>query len=219
MPSNHEEQDLQKKTIFKETFNYPDGALPAGWWSEGCPAEIRDGRLYVDADTSSSRMATIWLDRNISGNFQIDYDVHVVSSSDKANNINTFLLYTDPNGRHLRSTANERASGNYNLYHKLNGYIFTHLANGDEENTRFRFRDNPGFNLLQENFGGDNRIGKTYHVKIIREGNHFQYWVDDRKGIDMVDDQFNAAHKEGLFGFRTWHTALWWDNLVITKLD
>ena len=40
-----------------------------------------------------------------------------------------------------------------------------------------------------------------------------------KKLMDKTDDEGNPAHEKGLFGFRTWHTALWWDNLVITQLN
>lgn len=33
-----------------------------------------------------------------------------------------------------------------------------------------------------------------------------------------TDHQFNALHNEGFMGFRTWHTELWWDNFVVTRL-
>jgi hypothetical protein len=33
----------------------------------------------------------------------------------------------------------------------------------------------------------------------------------------VVDDRFNPLYSKGYFGFRTWHTALWWDNLIISR--
>lgn len=207
------------KVIVKESFSYPDGGLPSSWWSEGNAAEIKDGRLFVDADTEGYRVSTVWLDRQLSGNISIEFDFHVVSSSDTANNVNCFLLYSDKSGKPLRETKEQRADASYKRYHELNGYIFTYLANGQPDNGRLRFRDNPGFNLIEEKFGFECKTGKTYRARIIKRGNRLQYSVDGRKLMDKVDNEDNAPHKEGLFGFRTWHTALWWDNLVITQLD
>ncbi len=209
----------KEKTIFKETFDYPDGTLPSMWWSEGCPAQIRDGRLFVDADTVSFRAATVWLDKSLSGNVRIEFDVHIVSSSDKADNINCFFMYSDPGGSDLRSTSPSRACGTYTLYHQMNGYIFTNVANGKEANVRFRLRDNPGFHLIRENYSGQIEIGKTYHVKIEKKDDRLQYWTNGKRIINTVDKSFNPIYENGLFGFRTWHTSLWWDNLVITQLD
>ncbi|SHF21291.1 hypothetical protein SAMN05444274_10460 [Mariniphaga anaerophila] len=209
----------KERIIIKESFDYPDGKLPSIWWSEGCEAELKDGRLFVDADTTSYRASTIWLDHELSGSLKIEFDAHIVASSDNANNINCFLLYSDPEGRPLRETAQERECGSYGLYHELNGYIFTNVANGEESNVRFRVRDNPGFYLLNENYRGETKAGKTYHIKIEKTNSRFQYWINGEKIIDMEDKSYNPLYNKGLFGFRTWHTAIWWDNLVITQLD
>jgi hypothetical protein len=213
MPANKE------KILFEETFTYPDGVLPSHFWSEGCQASIQNGRLFVDADTTQPRVATVWLDKKFSGNIKIEFDVQVVASSDTANNINNFVMYSHPQGKSLRETSGSRKSGNYPLYHELNGYIFTYLAVSDKPNARFRFRDCPGFNLVDENFTANCKQGKTYHITIIKKGNRFQYWTDDTLAIDKIDNAANPVHHSGLFGFRTWHTALWWDNLVVTQLN
>lgn len=207
------------KVILKETFSYPDGPLPALWWSEGCSAKIKDGHLFVDADTASFRQSTIWLDQELSGDLSIEFDVHIVASSDKANNINCFFLYSQIDGEQLKASCQERIDGNYTKYHNLKGYIFTNVRNGDGKHGRFRLRDNPGFYLLAEEKIADNRQGKTYHVKIEKNSERLRYWIDGHKVIDLSDDFYNPLYNNGIFGFRTWHTALWWDNLVITQLD
>jgi hypothetical protein len=133
----------------KESFSYPDGTLPPTWWSEGNTAAIKDGRLFVDADLDSYRASTIWLDRQLPGNIRIEYDVHIVSSSHEANNINCFFLYSDPDGEPLRETKKQREDGSYRKYHKLNGYIFTYLSVGNPDTARVRFRDNPVITQLE----------------------------------------------------------------------
>lgn len=208
----------EEQLLLKESFDYEDGKLPSAWWSEGNAAVIKDGRLFVDADIDSFRASTVWLDHNLSGNIRIEFDVHVVASSDTANNINCFFLYSDPSGKSLMKSKDERGNAAYNHYHKLNGYIFTYLANGSPARARFRFRNNPGFNLLAESFGFECKVGVTYHIKIIKTENRFQYWVNERKLCDEVVEQA-SLHNSGLFGFRTWHTSLWWDNLVIAQFD
>lgn len=207
---------INEAVVIRETFDYPDGELPEGWWSEGCDAQIKGGRLFVDADTTSYRQCTVWFDRELSGNISIEFDVHVVSSSDTSNNINCFFMYSHPDKtKTIKSSRNERKEGKYGDYHKLNGYIITYLANGNEERARFRFRKNPGFNLLQEKFEYECKAGKTYHIKIVKDEDRIEYWVDGKKFIDSVDPK---SHNDGLFGFRTWHAKLWWDNLVIKPL-
>ena len=203
--------------LWSDSFDYPDGELPAMYWSEGCKAMIKDGQLYVDADTVGNRASTIWLDQEFSGDISVEFDVQVISSSDTANNINFFFMYSDPSGQPLRKSVNERQSGTYHLYHKLKGYIFTNVTNGNETKVRYRFRDNPGFKLLDEAFIGENRVGETHHIKIVKKANRFQYWVDNQKMIDVIDAKFNPLHNRGFIGFRTWHTTLSFDNLTIMR--
>jgi len=212
------ESDSARDVLFAERFDYPDSPLPEGWWSEGDAAGIRDGRLHVNADTGQFRQATIWLDRVFSGDLRVEYDVCVVASSDVANNMNFFFLYSDPSGRPLRESRQDRADGRYTRYHDLNGYIFTNVADGNEVPARLRFRDCPGFHLAAENRAYENRRARVYHIAIEKRANRFTYTVDGHVLLDTVDDHFSPLHDQGLIGFRTWHTELWWDNLVVSRL-
>ena len=209
--------------LFVETFDYPDGDLPEMFWSEGCEALIKEGKLFIDADTSAYRASTIWLDKIFTEDISVEFDVRVVSSKYKANNINFFLMYSDPSGENLRTTSKMRESGQYSYYHKLNGYIFTNVtipSQGNNLKTRYRFRDNPGFEIIDETFTyGEIRDNVTFQIKILKVGNNFQFWIDGEKIIDAVDDNFNPVHNSGLIAFRTWRTALWIDNLVVKRIE
>ena len=206
----------KENIIYEEDFNYPDGELPVLWWSEGCEASILDGHLFVNADTQMPKVSTVWLNMELRGNVEITFDAHIISSQDTANNINAFFMYSDPNGSLISSTS-ERREGTYSSYHSLNGYIFTNVRNG-EEKVRFRFRDNPGFHLLDEKFmkleGSD-----TQHIKIVKSEARIQYWANDQKIFDFEEDEFNPIHRSGYFGFRPWHTSLWWDNFKVVDLN
>jgi hypothetical protein len=212
--------NIQKKDkiLWSDNFDYPDGELPAVYWSEGCKGEIKYGKLYVDADTVEPKASTIWLDKEFSGDICAEFDVRISSSKDTANNINFFFMYSDPSGKPLRQSASERQSGTYSLYHQLNGYIFTNVTNGNERRVRYRLRDNPGFKLLDETFEGENRVGETRHITILKKANRLQYWVDGKKILDTVDDKFNPSYHNGYLGLRTWHTSLSFDNLIIKEL-
>ncbi len=204
--------------LYEETFDSEDGSLPEGWWSEGNPASIQNNRLYVDANQEGYRRATVWLTRTFKGNLQIKYDVQFVASSDKANNNNFFFLFSYPGGNTIRETRKQREDGNYPKYHDLNGYIFTHVRN-NEDHARFRFRDCPGFHLLAEKISKKSEFGKTYHIMITKNENRIQYHINNEKIFDFVDDQENPEHQKGLIGFRTWHTELWWDNLIVKRIN
>jgi len=212
------DKDPSEEIVLKEHFDYPDGPLPQGWWSEGDVACIRDGRLYVNADTGQFRQSTVWLDRVFSGNLRVEYDACVLASTDAANNMNFFFLYSGASDKPLYASRQARSDGRYPKYHGLNGYIFTNVANGSGSPARFRFRDCPGFNLLSEGRKYENRQRTIYHISIEKRGDHFKYSMDNIVVLDSIDDRFNALHDKGLMGFRTWHTELWWDNFVVTCL-
>jgi hypothetical protein len=202
--------------LVKESFSYPDGPLPGHFWSEGCTAVIKNKRLLIDADTTGQRASTIWLDKELSGNVSIEFDVYLLSSADDANNVNVFLMYNDPSGRLLRQTADSRQDGLYRRYHTLNGYIFTNVTNGDTASVRYRFRKNPGFKLVSENFRPGAGRGRKLHVKLVKKAGHFEYWENGKKILDAVDTA--EAYNKGFFGFRTWHTAMEIDNLLIKRI-
>ena len=214
-----------EKVIFQESFDsYADSSnLPAGWWREGSKAvRIEKGRLRADANLDNNGedygTSTIWLDRNFGGCLRVEFDACILASDGDKNNINFFLLFSDPAGRPLQQTRDERADGQYGKYHTLNGYVITFLANGEPDKARFRMRDDPGFNLLQEEFAYECKQNKTYHIAIEKRGNRITYAVDGIVYLDKVDDAANGEHKSGIIGFRTWHTDLWWDNLKVTRL-
>jgi hypothetical protein len=212
------DRDPSEEVVLKEHFDYPDGPLPQGWWSEGDVACIRNGRLYVNADTGQFRQSTVWVDRVFSGNLRVEYDACVLASTDAANNMNFFFLYSDSSDKPLFASRQARSDGRYTKYHSLNGYIFTNVANGSGTPARFRLRDCPGFNLLSESHKYENRQRTIYHISVEKRGNHLKYGVNNIVVLDFTDNQFNALHDKGLMGFRTWHTELWWDNFVVTRL-
>ena len=214
-----------EKVLFQENFDsYADGSkLPPGWWSEGSRAvRIDKGRLRTDANLDDNGedygTSTIWLNKIFSGDLRVELDAHILASDGDKNNINFFLLFSDPSGMPLRQTKNDRADGQYGKYHQLNGYIITFLANGEPDKARFRLRDDPGFNLLQEQYTYECRQNKTYHIAITKKGNRITYSVDGTVYLDKIDDAANPEHRSGVVGFRTWHTDLWWDNLTVTRL-
>ena len=214
-----------EKVLFQEDFNTYGGlsTLPDGWWHEGSNAvRIENGHLRADANLDNNGedydASTIWLEKVFTGDIRVEFDAHILASEEDKNNINFFFLFSDPSGEPVSESKNERADGKYGKYHTLEGYVFTFLANGNPDKARFRFRDDPGFNLLQENFAYECKQHKTYRITITKIANRITYAVDGTVYLDMIDDVSNPEHVSGIIGFRTWHTDLWWDNLKITGL-
>ena len=213
-----------EKVLFQENFDaYGDSStLPASFWHEGSKAvRIEKGHLRADANLDNNGedydASTIWLGKTFGGDVRVEFDAHVLASDGDKNNINFFFLFSDPSGVPMSQTKDARTDGKYGKYHKLNGYVFTFLANGNPDKARFRFRDDPGFNLLQENFAYECKQNKTYHITVTKVGNRITYAVDGTIYLDMIDVAANPEHKSGIIGFRTWHTDLWWDNLKVTR--
>lgn len=207
----------QNDTLFTERFDYPDGQLPPLFWNEGNPAAIRNGRLFIDADTTAPRASSVWLDKEIKGDVSIEFDVYLLHSADDANNVNLFFMYSDTSGKPLKQSAATRNDGLYRRYHQLNGLIITNVTNGDTSMIRYRFRQNPGFKLLAEAHKDRSHRKNKIHITLIKKEDHFEYWENKNKVFDISESQYGEFNK-GLFGFRTWHTALEIDNLLIKRL-
>ena len=230
------ENGLEGELVWQEDFS--DGM--DNWWVEGGKRVwVEGGRLHVDADTKEPGMpgysATVWCETPVPGDVRVELDAHVVHSHIGANNINTFLHYSDPSGKTLYETRDQRSDANYNKYKPLNGYIFTFLRDWVAESdagqkpdgrakARFRMRRCPGFNLIDQNYDGTGcRQGVTYHITITitkRDG-RLIYAVegggyDGGTYLKTTDDN---PHGGGLLGLRTFCTHLWWDNIRVYSLE
>jgi len=203
-----------------------DGSVRSGAWFEGAAggstARIENGHLEVN--TPPGKAATVWLARELSGNIQIEFDVRVLDDGRTARNMNTLLFFTDRSGRPLYATRSERVSGGYRQLHggrdpehNLAGLIITFLSVGELETPRVRLRHVPPFNPVLHEVNGvyHARSDHTYHIRIRRQDSRLQYVID---GNLMFDVDATGLPRKGLFGFRTWNTNLWWDNLKIIQL-
>ncbi|MEX0329841.1 MAG: DUF1961 family protein, partial [Puniceicoccaceae bacterium] len=139
-----------------------------------------------------------------------------------------FFLFRDRTGRTLYESRMDRLDGNYPRYHgredadaELTGYIFTHLANGEPDNPRYRLRDVPPFDpVIAESRGkGGARQGVRYKVTILKQGERIRYLVNGETILDHMDTGKNPLHASGLIGFRTFQSHISWDNLLVTALD
>jgi hypothetical protein len=214
--------------LFEDFETRPDGPLPADWWVEGGERVwVERGRLHVRADPAGAKgpggVCTVWHRRAFEGDIRVEFDACVVGSGIDANNINLFLLYSDPSGRPLYDSRAARAGAGYDLYHGLNGYIFTFLNDAEAEGgrlddgstkARFRMRRCPGFRFVAEAFGYHCRKGVVYHVAVTRRGGRLTYAVDGTTFLSWDDD---APLDRGHIGLRTYRTHLWWDNIRVVR--
>jgi hypothetical protein len=218
----------KEQVIFCENFEEVTRP-PTGWWVEGGQMVwIEDGHLHVRADPEEQGqpgyVCTVWNAKKFSGDIRVEYDAHVVDSAVDANNVNFFLLYSDPSGESLYKTRDTRSNAEYGHYHVLNGYIFTFLNDfqGDggtypdgSTRARMRMRRCPGFQLMTETYDYHCRQGMTYHLAISKVGGDLSFAVDGEVYLQGHDD---TPWTEGLIGLRTFRTQLWWDNIVVTAI-
>jgi hypothetical protein len=214
-----------EKVLYSENFNnYKDGTLPPDWWVEGGQSVyVENGHLRVNADPKLTKgpgyVATVWLNKEFSGDIQIQFDAHVISSTIDTNNINFFLYFNDPEkGRTLSGTRNLRLDGLYDHYFSLNGYIFTFLRppHAKTDLARFRLHRCPGFELMAQKFASHSRPGETYQITITKRGRELTFSVDGTEYLRASDDKYNWTR--GFIGFRTFQTDLWFDNLLVKRL-
>ncbi len=192
-----------------------DFTSPEEIWIEGGRdvGEIRDGMLILDADSETADGGTVFIDRKFSGDLYFEYRVTVLSSSSahtdnpdmdysEADNINTFLYYSSPDGIDLKESADQRMDGAYTKYHNLNGFIVTHLNGYLDERmkeiynpsyhtdispgtARTRMRECPGFILKEENYKGEIATGTEYRMQ-------FLYVTGRLRFTGMISLQLNS---------------------------
>ncbi len=222
LPGNLVAESSDPARLLEERFDHSD--LGSDWWVEGGESvKVIDGRLHVAADPPEHRgpgyVATIWHRTPIAGDVRITFKAQVLRSSRQANNINFFLFYTHPDRTPLEVSRNERADGHYAHYHELNGYIFTFINAGmvdpADQRARMRLRRNPGFELLDEAFDYHCQVGRTYTFEITRRAGRLTFAVDGNTFLEAHDA---APWQSGHIGLRTFHTDLWWDDLLVEPL-
>ncbi len=212
------------KKIYTDDFRSMDD-----YWVEGGEdAWVAENRLYQKAnplDKDGEGVSTIWCKTQFPENVEIHVNACVIESVIGANNINLFLSYSDPIGRSLFETREERADGDYAHYHAINGYIFTFLRDwqltqndktiNDEPEARYRMRRCPGFHLMTETYGGQNEAGAVYPLVIRKYNGALSFAVNGETILEATDP---APLAGGYFGFRTFRTFLWWSGFEVYEL-
>jgi hypothetical protein len=221
LAGGQEEKTNMERLIYSNDFANMDDF----WVEGGEKAWVEDGRLHQKADPPEKGpgyVGTVWCRKPLPDNVEIHVKACVVSSVPGVNNINFFLHYRHPKG--LFETREERTSGDYKLYHGLDGYIFTFLRDAKAEGglnedgthkARARMRRCPGFKLIDETFAGQCEAGRIFEIVIRKVGGDLSYWVKGKKILEAKDPNPLSG---GLFGFRTFRTHLWWSDLRVYEL-
>lgn len=232
---------LLGETTYREDFDSGEPDV----WVEGNPERVwlENGRLVLDSNDPEERVLTVFIDQRFEGNLYFEYEAEILNSNTAAgfpeprdaNNINTFLHYSDPAGSDLKDTRQDRMDGAYRHYHELSGYIVTFLngyiaelrereRNPDhpveiEENTgRVRLRENPGFVLREEAFRERSVAGRVYRMQFIYFEGELFFFVDDRFQLAFKASEENRPD-EGYFAFRTFATEIAVDRFRVREVS
>lgn len=220
-----DQSDADEIRLLAEDFS--DGL--AHWWIEGGEEIWVAGEsLFMKADSETKQeeqVATAWLRKSLPADVKVSFDAQVIRSRRGVNNINVFLGFSDPTGADLVTTRSQRETAAYELYHQLNGYIFTFVADrkgakreGPDElrRARIRIRRCPGFELLAETYTYHNVAGRIYEIEIRKRGPELIFSVD---GIDLLHARDENPLQGGFLGLRTFGTYLRWSNIKVVSWD
>jgi hypothetical protein len=119
-------------------------------------------------------------------------------------------------GRFIDYTGKEASTKSYHI--SLSRYndegIHTGVSN---------WRRNPGLNLVGQGLDPCEKIGRIYHVALIKQGRLCQLQVDGKVISGFIDDteDENLIPKDGKIGFRAIgaHAVARIGNLKVTALD
>ncbi len=174
---------------FQDDFARPDGSPGPNYFSTGGFWRIIGGALYSPAVKNNP----LWLEARLPRNVQVDFDVRAASPE------GDLKCEIFGNGR-------DHESGYILIFGGWHNSISV-LARLDEHGHDRKERR-------------DTRVeeGRTYHFRITRQGKLLSWYIDGKLFLSWNDRHplYGAGHDR--FGFDTWDSAAYFDNLVIKPL-
>lgn len=207
---------VKKKLIFQSVFSKP---LDCNTWVaeiDNIPGHTSTVYTYKSAmvlDTWGG--VTVWLNKRLSGNLQIEYDRVVrmgEGCNDRIGDLNQFWMATDPNNDTLFTRR-----GKFDEYDNLSLY---YVGMGGWNNTTTRFRKYMASSkpVIKEYTDQEHLLGaeKVYHIKTIVKNGTSSFWVNGELFFNYTDP---APLKSGYFGFRSLQSRQEIRNLKIYAID
>jgi hypothetical protein len=187
----------------------------------GSSLSIRNGTL----DISASAGATVWLEKKLTGNVLISYNVTVIDSGGKnhrVSDMNAFWMASEPSRadtlkRDPSRTGLPRRDGKFSSYDDLNLY-YAGVGGHDNTTTRFRkYLAGSGKPVLQEYTDKEHLLegNRVYSVAITLRDGRTSYSVNGILFFDYVD---KTPLTEGYFGFRTTKSHQRFSNFRVYRL-
>lgn len=164
---------------------------------DGSSVYVHQGSLFLDTKGG----VTVWLNKKLSGNVEIEYTRKVVVDSgknDRLSDVNQFWMAKDPANPNLFTR-----NGKFEEYDNLSLY-YLGFGGNTNKTTRFRKYGNGKRALLNEYLDKEHLLlpDHEYKIKTVIQDGVTRVWVDGKLYVDFADP---SPLKEGYFGFRsTW---------------
>lgn len=205
------------KLIFKSDFSKP--LESKDWVTEidsvqGHKSSVYTNKNALVLDTWGG--VTVWLNKKLSGNIQIEYDRILKmgkGNNDRISDLNQFWMASDPKNDNLFTR-----SGEFSEYDDLNLY---YVGMGGNSNTTTRFRKylKPASKPLIKEYTDRKHLlesEKVYHIKIVVKDGTSGFWVNGECYFEYTDP---APLTSGYFGFRSTQSRQEIKNLRIYELN
>jgi hypothetical protein len=216
-------QDIKVKLLYVSEFKSLDD-----FWCEGSPdVKVENGSLFIrtalERDERYSFISSVFCRKQFKGDILVEFDARSIHPGSHRN-FNFFIHTAMTDGRDLYETRKER-TGDYPEYHVMNNYLFTFLPDkaevagkGEIELARWRFRRDPGFQLMKEVRFGVIEQNRWYHFKYLVQDGRVASSVslDPEQMYEWTDPK---PLNEGYVGFRTFCSHMEYRNLHIWKVS
>lgn len=206
-----------EKLLFKADFSKPLDCKD--WVAEIDNLPGHTSTVYTDNNAlvlNTWGGVTVWLNKKLSGNIQIEYDRVVrmgKGCNDRMGDLNQFWMATDPKNANLFTRR-----GKFQEYDDLHLY---YVGIGGHFNTTTRFRKylTPASKPVIKEYTDSNHLleaEKVYHIKITVKKGTSSFWVNGECWFNYADSNPLTS---GYFGFRSLQSRQEIKNLRIYALD
>jgi len=206
----------KKKLIFKSDFSKPLDCKT--WIAEIDHTPGHNSTVYMHKNAlvlDTWGGVTVWLNKKLSGNIQIQYDRIVrmgTGCNDRVSDFNQFWMASDPKNDTLFTRR-----GKFEEYDNL---LLYYVGMGGWNNTSTRFRKYLATSKPVISEFTDKKhlleAEKIYHVKIIVKNGTSSFWVNDELFFKYEDP---APLTSGYFGFRSVQSRQEIKNVEIYEID
>ena len=191
------------KLIYADSFSKPLNAKT--WIAEIEPKPNAISKVYTSnnaliIDTKGG--VTVWLNKLLKGNIQIEYDRQVLvdtGKNDRLSDFNQFWMATDPHNANLFTR-----NGKFEAYDNLQLYYVGMGGNTNKTNRFRKYLVNGTKPIIKEYLDAPHllKANTVYHIKTIVNKGVTSFWVNGECYFTYTDPQPLIS---GYFGFRsTW---------------